>query len=173
MIRGCANKDPHHQRQLMEYFARRLMTTCRRYFTDAPSCKDVLQEVFIKAFRNIEKQGEQIVNLEGWMHRICVNECLLMLRRRKMKIVDLMEVDKAYDNPIVFDQLNMEEIILTIQQLPVQYRTIFNLIAIDGYDHQQVASMLNITPSTSRSNYSRARKKLQELLIKKEITYHG
>lgn len=174
IIDGCKRGSRIQQKLLLDRLAPLLMTTCKRYLTD-PSCRmDVLQETFIKIFKNIAKQDSNLGSLNGWAHRICVNECINHLKKNQVKTKHL---SKLTENILVpqsaISNLAVEEILELVDQLPDQYRTVFNLVAIDGYKHDEVAKILNISSSTSRSNFSRARSIMRSQLTKLEFSING
>lgn len=174
ILQGCLREDNFYQKRMVEVLAPLLMSTCRRYDSDSNTCNDILQETFIKVFKNIQSFRGDEKSFIPWAHRICVNECINYLNRsKKHKYEPIEHFIEKYSG--VEDQYDFEITYLLdlISTLPIQYRTIFNLIAIDGYTHQEVATMLNITEPTSRSNYSRARKNLRLMIQQKETLQNG
>lgn len=163
LIQGCINKDIRCQRMLFDKYAGVLMTICRRYSRNHEEAEDMLQESFIRAFSYIS-QYKYKGAFEGWLKRITVNSALRVLQIKKIFFLEINETVEI-THPIDADaisNLNEEELLELIGKLPDGYRTIFNLYAIEGYDHEEIASLLNIKPSTSRSQLSKARKLLQE-----------
>jgi RNA polymerase sigma-70 factor (ECF subfamily) len=108
-------------------------------------------------------------SFEGWVKRIIVNEALMFLRTKKYTMVEAEAADVANVNVDLSDNLDTEDLVNTINELPVGYRTVFNLYAIEGYSHSEIAEMLNISEGTSKSQLSRARAILQEKIKKKEL----
>lgn len=134
---------------------------CLRYYPNPEVARDILQDGFIKVFQNIcsfRFEG----SLEGWIRRIMVNTALEYHRKKKDE--KYMSIDDV--SSLIDDNINLYtdyKILLTIvSSLPKQYRLVFNLYAIEGYNHAEIANLLNITESTSKSNYSRARAILRE-----------
>ena len=134
---------------------------CLRYYPNPEVARDILQDGFIKVFENIRSfrfEG----SLEGWIRRIMVNTALEYHRKKKDE--KYISIDDA--SSLIDDNINLYsdyKILLSIvSSLPKQYRLVFNLYAIEGYNHAEIASLLNITESTSKSNYSRARAILRE-----------
>jgi len=142
------------------------MTICRRYAGDQHEAEDMLQESFISIFSHIN-QFKSAGSFEGWLKRITVNAALKMLQKRKIKVVgitdDQHELMSSDFN--VLSDLGTEEILKLISQLPDGYRVIFNLYAIEGYSHEEIAGMLKIKTATSRSQLSKARAMLKDRII--------
>ena len=165
ILQGCKKGNQVYQRQLVEFLSPMLMTTCRRYCSDISACNDILQETLIKVFKNLKKFKGDATSFPAWTHRICVNQCIDHLRRvkriRYSFIDDIIEDDIR---AIFYDDYDIEYLLVMIDALPLQYRAVFNLVAIDGFSHTEVADKLEISENTSRSNYSRARKKLRQML---------
>jgi RNA polymerase sigma factor (sigma-70 family) len=155
------------QRTLYELCSAKMYGLCIRYVGDADIAQDILHDGFIKVFSSIKSyRGEG--SFEGWVRRIIVNTALEYLRQRK----DFLEVDIEQANGSIIDGNASEHdysfFLGVVMELPPQYRAVFNLYAIDEYSHAEIAEMLNISESTSKSNYSRARAILKsklELLV--------
>ena len=170
LVNACLKGDSKAQKQLYERFAPKMFGVCLRYAKDDDTAQDYLQEGFIRVFNNLDKfrfEG----SFEGWIRRIVVNTALEKLRKMDV-IKNSVEVEKALfkanDVEQVMDQINTGELLQLIQTLPTGFRTVFNLYAIEGYTHQEIGNMLNISEGTSKSQYSRARQWLQLRLNKKE-----
>lgn len=140
------------------------MAVCRRYLGQGPESEDALMEGFMKVFAKIETFNEA-GSFEGWIRRIMINECLMKIRKRGE--VQTQDIDEAWDvgqPEDVLMQLRTTEIEELISELPPGYRTIFNLYAIEGYTHDEIATMLKISAGTSKSQLSRARTLIQQKL---------
>jgi len=151
---------------LYERFSRKMYGVCLRYTDDKDEAQDILQNGFIKVFENIET-FKATGSLEGWIRRIMVNTALNHYRQDKASRlkVDLDSVDymlEGSDN--VGGELDAKELLKVIQTLPAGFRAVFNMFAIEGYSHKEIAEQLNISEGTSKSQYSRARAYLQKLL---------
>ena len=138
------------------------MTVCRRYACDQAEAEDMLQESFIKVFTNIGQfrfQG----SLEGWIRRIVVHTALRTVQKKKIRFTEIDEdLDIAQSvNTDGLEGLSVEELLKLIGNLPDGYRLVFNLYVLEGYDHNEIAGMLEISATTSRSQLSKARKLLQ------------
>ncbi len=164
LIRGCQENKPSAQKQLYDMFAGKMFGICLRYCKSHSYAEDILQEGFVKVFRNISTYAFR-GSFEGWMYRIFINTALEKLRKKsfEMPIDELYEFENGYfDNNDVHDDLSAQELLSMIQELPSQYRTVFNLYAIDGYSHKDISEYLNISEGTSKSNLSRARTILKQ-----------
>lgn len=164
LVKRCLGNDTLAQKTLYERFAARLLGVCHRYVGSQAEANDVLQEAFIKIFEKLHTLHETGA-LEPWMRRITVTTALNYLKKNRKhqfteQVDDYMHLG---ENEKVHALLGAEELMLLIQELPVNYRTVFNMYALDGYPHRDISQQLGITESTSRAHYSRAR----ALLIKK------
>jgi RNA polymerase sigma factor (sigma-70 family) len=167
IIKGCKHNDPVQQRALFGQFAPLLMTVARRYTQNSHEAEDLLQEAFVKIFRSFVQFDPEKGSLEGWMRRIVVNTCLSHWRQQQRELVFVSE-DSAIDQPVApqIDQaLDAEQIMSMIAALPPGFRLIFNLYAIDGFSHAEIAGQLGISESTARSQLARARKHLQSSIL--------
>jgi RNA polymerase sigma-70 factor (ECF subfamily) len=156
-----------------------MMAVCLRYTGNTHDAKDILQQGFLRIFENISELNESAA-LEGWMKRIMVNASLDFLRRQKSGIVTIdfsvdyvletqghgMEPDDGFDED---DGVSKEDIMEAIKTLPDSYRTVFNLYVIEGMTHGEISKILNVSEGTSKSNLSKARAKLQDILKKDEL----
>ncbi len=171
LIKDCLKGNPIAQRKLFEKFAPKMMSVCLRYMRDAQEAEDVLQDGFIKVFQKLNAY-ENTGSLEGWIRRIMVNTALDQIRRNSKfgYTEDVMEVGyKIENNDFAVEGLMAQDLMKLINQLPEGYKVVFNMFAIEGYSHKEIADMLGITESTSKSQYSRARAYLREKLEKLEI----
>ncbi|MDX1905074.1 MAG: sigma-70 family RNA polymerase sigma factor [Thermonemataceae bacterium] len=168
LIKRCLKADPLAQRYLYEKYAAKFLGICKRYFVNIHDAEDVLVMAFAKIFEKIKHyRGEG--SFEGWMKRLLINECLTTLRKKQILFVEADAHVQLADNTETAEQmLNTEDLLACLQRLPDGYRTVFNLYAIEGYSHQEIANMLNISEGTSKSQLSRARNLLQNYL--KEMT---
>jgi len=148
-----------------------MLSVCYRYAKTREDAEDMLQEGFIKVFSQISK-FEKRGSLEGWILRIIVHTCINHLKKNK-KFND--NVDLAYAGNMVIREdyipsiIQAKQIVETIRTLPIGYRTVLNLYAIEGYSHKEIGQLLDIEESTSRSQYTRAKSMLEEMLLKKRI----
>jgi RNA polymerase sigma factor (sigma-70 family) len=163
LIQGCRRKDTVAQRELFEKYAGILMTICRRYAKDQHEAEDMLQEAFIRIFSYIN-QFKSTGSFEGWLKRITVNAAIKILQKRKATIIGITndQYELISQDVNVLSDLNAEDLLKLISQLPDGYRMIFNLYVIEGYTHDEIAEMLKIKTATSRSQLSKARAILKD-----------
>ena len=165
LIRGCLKRDSSAQKHLYETFAPKMYALCYRYVKDSMEAEDVLVTAFMKVFDKIG-QFKQEGSFEGWIRRIVVNEALTHLRRNRSMYLET-DLEHAYHEPDyhhLSDHLEAEDLLNLIHELPTGYRIVFNLYAIDGYSHKEIAEQLGISENTSKSQLSRARAYLQKLI---------
>jgi RNA polymerase sigma-70 factor (ECF subfamily) len=169
IIKGCRQRDRNAQKLLFETYSSKMYGLCYRYLKDSMEAEDALVMSFARIFEKIDQfKGEG--SLEGWIRRIVVNEALTCLRRhRSMHLVtdlDAAEYQVNYKN--LEDHLEAEDLMQLINELPTGYRIVFNMYAIDGYSHKEIADALGISENTSKSQLSRARTYLQKALKEQE-----
>jgi len=167
LIKGCVDGNRKAQKALYDKFSNRMMAVCLRYMKETEDARDLLQEGFIRLYTNIHKyMGEG--SFDGWVRKIFVNCALERLRQQDIlkNTDDIYETDYAdIQDESTVAQLSAEEIMAYVQSLPDGFRTVFNMFAIEGYSHKEIGDKLNITESTSRSQYMRARKLLQKMIL--------
>jgi len=169
LIEGCKRKNAQAQKSLYDRYAGLLHALCCRYIKEKMEAEDVLIIAFTKILDRIDQfKGEG--SFEGWMKRIVVNESLTYLRRNKNMYLemDIEAADREPDFDRLESHLQAEDLMKMIEALPAGYRTVFNLYAIDGYSHKEIAEQLGITENTSKSQLSRARLALQKHLVEIE-----
>jgi len=164
IIEGCKNENPKAQRFLVDHYSPRLMALCIRYLRDKEIAKDVLQESYILIFQNI-KRFELTGSFEGWLNRITVNTSLKHLRSKVITqdLNDTIQAISLYNEG--YEKLEADDILKILDKLSSHYRLIFNLYVVEGYSHAEIAKMLDITESTSRSKLSRARNKVKSMFL--------
>ena len=165
LIQGCRRGDRHAQQRLFDLYSGRMYGICLRYVKNPMEAEDVVVIAFTKVFERID-QFRSEGSFEGWIRRIAVNEALTHLRRSRAMVVatDLDHAARELDYDQLSDHLEAEDLLKLIDQLPPGYRVVFNMYAIDGYSHKEIAEALNISENTSKSQLSRARTSLQKLL---------
>ena len=169
LIEGCRQNERAAQKALYEQMAGKMYSLCCRYVKDRLEAEDVLITAFTKMFERIDQfKGEG--SFEGWVRKIVVNEALSYLRKNKsMYLATEIEVaDHGPDFENMDSQLEAEDLLKLIAALPAGYRIVFNLYAIDGYTHKEIAAQLGISENTSKSQLSRARSYLQNKLLELE-----
>jgi RNA polymerase sigma factor (sigma-70 family) len=166
LIKGCINQDARCQRMLFDRYAGKMMSVCLRYANDTMEAEDMIQDAFIKVFQYIG-QFKFEGAFEGWIRRIVVNTAIRHLEKKKLHFKDID--DNGQNAPSIdaqaYNHLGEADLMRLISQLPDGYRLVFNLNAIEGYSHEEIAVMLNIQPGTSRSQLVKARKMLQHQIL--------
>lgn len=171
ILAGCLQSDPTAQRELYTRYSPRMLSVCYRFAQCREDAEDMLQEGFIKVFTQIHTFQNKGA-FEGWIRRIIVHTCINFLKKYK-KFSE--NVDLAYANYLQAKEetipslMQAKQVVECIRLLPVGYKTVLNLYAIEGYNHKEIAEMLDIEESTSRSQYTRAKTMLETILIKKRI----
>jgi RNA polymerase sigma factor (sigma-70 family) len=169
LIDGCRKRDRHAQRFLFEHFSSRMLALCCRYVKDRMDAEDVMVTAFTKVFDRISQfKGEG--SFEGWIRRVMVNESLSYLRKNKSMYLetDIEAAQREPDFDRLEGELEAEDLRKMISELPTGYRIVFNLYAVDGFSHQEIATQLGVSENTSKSQLSRARALLQRRLIELE-----
>ena len=167
--KSCAGQ-PKAQAELYRLFASKMYTICLRYAGNTGDADDILQTGFIRVFTKSDRYDGK-GSLEGWIRRIMINSAIEHLRKNKQIFVSaehLNDADKAKLISTDNDPTAYRDLMTIITSLPVGYRTVFNLYAIEGYTHKEIAEMLNISEGNSKSQLSRARSWLRERLKKME-----
>ncbi len=166
LVKGCLKRDSTAQQQLFDLYSSRMYALCYRYIRHAMEAEDVMVTAFAKVFERISQyKGEG--SFEGWVRRIMVNESLTHLRKRRTMYLetDIDRADLEPDYQHLSDHLEAEDLLKMIHELPAGYRLVFNMYAIDGYSHSEIAAHLGISENTSKSQLSRARAYLQRMLM--------
>ena len=165
LIAGCKEGKPRAQKKLFEQYASVMLSVCVRYVPDRETARDILQDGFIKIYTKINTySGEG--SFAGWIRRIFVTTALEYLRQNDA-LRQSASIEEYYNTIVdeketVLDKISADDLMDGISKLPNGYRTIFNLYAIEGYSHSEIAEMIGISESTSRSQYMRARNILQK-----------
>ncbi|MCA0233636.1 MAG: sigma-70 family RNA polymerase sigma factor [Bacteroidetes bacterium] len=172
-IQKAQHHDKVAQKQLFEGYATVIYRLAFRYLRERADAEDVVSEAFCLAFENMAKATfTSVPFFEAWLKRITVNEALKSLRKRASfhLLSDTeLEIEAISDNTI--EKLSVAQIWEIVSQLPVGYRTVFNLYEIEGYSHAEIAKMLNISEGTSKSQLSKAKSLLQKKVIELEKDY--
>ena len=173
LLQGCVQNKPAAQKALYEKFSAKMLAACYRYAHNREDAEDMLQEGFIKVFTQIhtfENRG----SLEGWIRRIIIHTCINNLKKNKKfnESVDIIHATSAQvREESIPSIIQAKQVVECIRLLPIGYRTVLNLYAVEGYSHREIGTMLDIEESTSRSQYTRAKAMLEDILIKKKIIY--
>jgi RNA polymerase sigma factor (sigma-70 family) len=167
LIHGCLEGNRRMQEELYRRFSPRMYAVCLRYASNAEEAEDILQEGFIKIFKKLGSfRGDG--SFEGWVRRIFVNTAIEQFRRKRY----LLPVTEKEENTIegkyfsILDELAEKDILALVQELSPGYRTVFNMYVVEGYTHKEIADMLGISEGTSKSQLSRAKVILQDMVKK-------
>jgi RNA polymerase sigma factor (sigma-70 family) len=167
LISGCIEGNRRMQEELYRRFSPRMYAVCLRYAGTAEEAQDILQEAFVKVFKKLATFRSE-GSFEGWVRRIFVNTAIEHFRRKKY----LQPVTEKEENTLegnylsVLDDLAERDILDLVQQLSPGYRTVFNMYVVEGYTHKEIGEMLGVSEGTSKSQLSRAKVILQELVKK-------
>ncbi|MDR6156846.1 RNA polymerase sigma factor (sigma-70 family) [Chryseobacterium sp. SLBN-27] len=168
LLLECQRNDRNAQRKVYEKMAGKLYSVCRRYLKNDEDIEEALADTFYKIFTKIDQLHNPDI-FEAWARKIAVNECLQKLRAAKQLYISLEE-DHVITSDAVSENISFEKDLLNLLNfLPEGCRAIFNLFAIEGYPHKEIAVMLSISEGTSKSQLNFARKKLQELLVNQHV----
>lgn len=165
LIKGCLEGNRRMQEELYQRFSPRMYAVCLRYAGNAEEAADILQDGFIKVFKKLDSyRGEG--SFEGWIRRIFVNTAIEQFRRKKylQPVTEKEENTLEGDYTSALDQLGAKDIMALIQDLSPGYRTVFNLYVVEGYSHKEIGDMLGISEGTSKSQLSRAKVILQDMV---------
>ncbi|MFV0606330.1 MAG: RNA polymerase sigma factor [Niabella sp.] len=174
LIKGCIDGDRRIQEELYRRFSPKMYAVCLRYASNTDEAQDILQDGFIKVYKKLDSfRGEG--SFEGWVRRIFVNTAIEHFRRKKY----VQPVTEREENTIegkytsVLDELAERDILDLVTQLSPGYRTVFNMYVVEGYSHKEIGEMLGISEGTSKSQLSRAKAILQDLVRKHIDTHRG
>jgi RNA polymerase sigma factor (sigma-70 family) len=164
LIKACIEGDRRMQEELYKRFAPKMYAVCLRYTNNADDAQDLLQEGFIKIYKNLHRFRAE-GSFEGWIRRVFVNTSIEHFRKKstKLNLVSEKEEHTIEDTDITaLESLAEKDIINIIQQLSPGYRTVFNLYVVEGYSHKEIGDMLGISEGTSKSQLARAKSVLQK-----------
>jgi RNA polymerase sigma factor (sigma-70 family) len=171
MLAGSMNNNASAQEVFYNRFSPRMLGVCYRFAKNREDAEDMLQEGFIKVFTQLHQYRNEGA-LEGWIRRIIVHTCINILKKNKKfsESVDLIHAHSIHvKEDMIPSIMQAKQVVECIRLLPLGYRTVLNLYAIEGYSHKEISKMLEIEESTSRSQYTRAKAMLEEILVKKNI----
>jgi len=171
IIAGCLHNDAASQRELFNRYSPKMLSVCYRFAQNREDAEDILQEGFIKVFTQMhtfQNKG----SFEGWVRRIMVHTSINFLKKYK-KFTESLDLTSAENLEVkeesIASIMQSKQVVECIRQLPIGYKTVLNLFAIEGYSHREISILLDIEESTSRSQYTRAKNMLSNILIKKRI----
>jgi RNA polymerase sigma-70 factor (ECF subfamily) len=161
LIELAVENNRHAQHHIYSKFSPKMLSVCRQYIKDLHQAEDVMITAFMKVFTNL-KNFKHEGSFEGWIRRIMINECISFIRvQKKVKFIeDENYFEESFNN--IESQFSVDDIQSLIDSLPDGYKMVFNLYCIEGFKHQEIATLLNINEGTSKSQLSHARKMLQE-----------
>jgi len=169
IVEKCKQNDRQAQMELYNQYCNGMLIVALRFVKDTMEAEDIVQEAFIKAFSKLE-QFKAEVSFGAWLKRIVINRCLDVLKSKRERLIELEEhhlnvVDTDYENEwLVDDDITIEDVKTVIEQLPEKYKYVVMLYLIEGYDHQEISEILNISEVASRTQLSRGKQKLQNKL---------
>lgn len=166
LIRRCIKADPKAQKELYDRYATHWFMISLRYMKSRADAADVLQNALINIYSKLNQFNAEIGSFKSWSSRIVVNESIMMLRKQKAKfgIVEINDeaLNIEMNRETIIDKLSAEELTNQIQSMPEGYRVVFNMFAIEGYSHKEIAVELGISEGTSKSQYYKARNFLKK-----------
>ncbi|MEL6720980.1 MAG: RNA polymerase sigma factor, partial [Bacteroidota bacterium] len=167
IIKACKRGSPKAQKWIYDRYAPKMFGVCRRYVKSLEDAEDVLVEGFYKVLTKIEQYGGN-GSFEGWIRRIMVNEALMFLRKNNplKNAIELEHIDVEENTVSALEELKAQDILKLLNELPMGYRTVFNLYVIEGYKHREIAEQLGVSINTSKSQLILAKKRMRELLEK-------
>ncbi len=167
VIDACKNNDAKAQMQLYDLYCDAMFTVAVRYVKDSFTAEDVMQEAFIKAFKNINSYKEEVA-FGAWLKRIVINQSIDWLKKRKLELVSINDeittIADEEEHWNVAATISYQEIVNCIQKLKEKYRIVLTLFLLEGYDHGEISKILGISEVTSRTHLLRGKKKVQEQL---------
>lgn len=173
MLAGSIKNNAAAQEELYNRFSPRMLGVCYRFAKNREDAEDMLQEGFIKVFTQLHQYRNEGA-LEGWVRRIVVHTCINILKKNKKfsESVDLIHAKGIHiREDMIPSIMQAKQVVECIRILPLGYRTVLNLYAIEGFSHKEIGALLDIEESTSRSQYTRAKAMLEEILVKKNIIH--
>jgi RNA polymerase sigma-70 factor (ECF subfamily) len=171
IVQGCLKQQAAAQKALYVKYSAKMLAVCYRYGHNREDAEDMLQEGFIKVFSQIHTFKGQGA-FEGWIRRIMVHTCINILKKHKKfnESVDITQASGLHTrDEVVPSIIQAKQVVECIRLLPIGYRTVLNLYAIEGFSHKEIGQILDIEESTSRSQYTRAKAMLEDLLVRKHI----
>ncbi|MFC6999712.1 RNA polymerase sigma factor [Rufibacter roseus] len=170
LVKALQKGDAKAQRFLYERYAGPMLGVCMRYLKNEMDAEEVMINGFMKVYQNVDR-FEQKGSFEGWVRRIMVNEALQHLRKQEIMHMSIEKEHNylASEDATADSDMSAEEMMEMLHDLPAGYRAVFNLYAIEGYSHKEIADMLNISEGTSKSQLSKARAMLQRMLAQQGV----
>lgn len=169
IIQGCARKERASQELLFDLYYNYAMSIALRYIGLFEEAEEIVSDSFVKIFSRIDTHYTPDLTFKGWLRRIVINTAIDRYRvmKNKQHTMELSDALYVEQNDDIIERLTREQVLHLVQQLPPQYRAVFNLYVVDNYTHTEIGELLGISEVTSRSNLSRARQGLKQLLQEK------
>ena len=164
LISSCLQKNAQSQRELYDYLAPKLFGACLKYAQNQDDAKDYFQESFILIFKKLHQFNFKS-DLFFWAKKITINHCISQLKKNKNLAFTDLETIETHEEINEEEEFSIDQLLKLVQELPTQYKMVFNLYILDHYSHREIAEMLNISEGTSKSNLSRAK-----MILKQKIT---
>ena len=174
LVSRCCKEERAAQKELYERFAARMLAVCMRYAKNQPDAEDILQEAFIKVFNHIDSFRQES-SLGFWIKRIVINTAL-NYHRKQVYLYPHVDVDERHDlgiEDVSIENYHFKDLLNLLQSLPKGCQVVFNLYAIEGYKHKEIAEMLGISEGTSKSQYARAKLLLKDMISELGEVKHG
>lgn len=166
LVQQCMKQDRHAQKQLFQIYAPKMMAVCSRYARHRMEAEEIMQDGFVRVFTCLDQYSFK-GSFEGWIRRIMINTALKLVAKKSFKneVIGLPDYEDQGYAPSVISTMSMNEILALVEQLPLGYKTVFNMAVIDGLSHKEIGEILEIKESTSRSQLVKARNMLKNLII--------
>ena len=167
VIAACLAGEAKAQECLVKMFLGYARSVCYPYVSNKEEAEEIINDAFLKVFTNLHKYDHSRA-FKAWFKSILINTAIDQYRKnaKQVQAISIEKVDIAYDEVDILSKISAEEILTLVQQLPPAYRLVFNLYVIEGYNHREIAEMINIQEGTSKSNLRDARQKLQSMILK-------
>jgi RNA polymerase sigma-70 factor (ECF subfamily) len=171
IVQECKKGSRKAQEALYKNYYRTMMTICLRYTKNEQDAVEVLNNGFLKVFRNIQKYNADQAGIYTWIRTIIINSCLDFIRsKQKLAVHDeMIHADEAHVPAEVISRLKAQELLGLIRKLPPATQAVFNLYAIEGYNHREIGELLNISDGTSKWHLSEAKKSLQKMIETEKV----
>lgn len=169
-IDGCKREDRISQKYLFDQYSDGMLMVCLRYVKSLPDAEELMLNGFYSFFNSIDKFNAAQGSIGGWLKKIMVNECLMHLRKKGgLKIVDEGHATEISSDDGLLARMNAQSLFKLIMELPAGYRTVFNMYAVEGYSHKEIADALGIAEGTSKSQLNKARTMLQQKIVAADL----
>jgi len=167
IVEACKRHNRQAQFKLYELYSKAMYNICLRMLNNIGEAEDILQNSFIDVFSKLDSFRYKS-SIGAWIKRIVVNNCINHLKKRRIELVPLKQHEQTIDEDqpeAAYSHLSVEKVKTAVQQLPDGYRVVLTLYLFEGYDHAEISEIMNISVSTSKSQYNRAKKRLRALII--------